>query len=294
MHCWVKVVDQNGHGIKGYKCRVVEEHSSWSPFSSNGDIVRVYITGGDGSFEYKSRGTTGRVFFGYPFDMEWTLNPLHLLEQKNLAVYAFRLKEARENNPSDFLGSARNPYILHVFSVGRPQKLLYWYKRTHIAKEDDYACLDILGGTISERKTPQGDIAIRDISSHSECEMRFIAGNDCALYPVIDDWGLEAPESQYMKSLCWAKDWMGKKRQAYNRIQVYFRLSKRVGGKTLYGKIDFGASSRIDDATIQCFTNLQGKRSLYYDGYIDSMRTYKFGQIKDYVSPPVAQEDLKR
>jgi hypothetical protein len=86
MHCWVRVVDQEDNGVRGYKCRVVEEHAPLWPFSAGKDVVRVFETGDDGSFEYTSKGTTGRVFFGYSWDAQWALNSKNLLQERNLRV----------------------------------------------------------------------------------------------------------------------------------------------------------------------------------------------------------------
>ena len=64
MHCWVKAVDQDGRGVKGYKCRVVERHAPRLLILGGGEVMRIFETGEDGAFEYTSNGAVGMVFFG--------------------------------------------------------------------------------------------------------------------------------------------------------------------------------------------------------------------------------------
>lgn len=291
MRCWVKVVDQHGIGVRGYKLEVTEHGVAGIPLLSKKTRLRNFYTNAAGMFRYDSEVPIGKVFFGH-CNTQWEIDPSCLIEQHTLAVYAFKLDQRKKANPRNYLGSEENPFTIHVYCVGRPQRMLYWYKRVHLTDKNAYACLDILQGTISESENATGDIAISDgvngAESHSECGMRFVAGNGCSLYPVVDDWGLEAPESQYIKNLCWAKDWMLRKTQAYNRVQVYFRLRDTRQGKRVYGKIDCGDSRNIDNATIQCYANIQGSRSLYFRGYEKSVMTFAPGQIEDYISPPVS------
>ena len=295
MHCWVKVVDQNGKGVPDYQCRVVQEHASWWPFAKNGDIVRIFQTGTDGTFEYKSKGTAGRVFFAYPWGMHWALNPKHLLEQGDRCVYALELQSATRKDPTGYLGSKENPYALHVFTVGPPQKLLYWKKRLKLDAPNNYACVDILSGRVWESKTPEGDIALRDNpftkdNINGYCLKSFVAGPNCDLYPVVDDWGLGPPESGYKKELCADRDWRALRIRAGGDSAVYYRIQPHATGQLLYGRLLVGGSGRVGDGVLECFTNLQGERNLFYKGYGDWDHEQA---IQDYVSPPVSPNELR-
>jgi len=151
MHCWVKVVNQNGRGIGGYKCRVVEEHAPFLFFWRGKDVVRIYETSDDGFFEYKSRGPTGRVFFGYDCPVQWRLNPRHLMQSHPLCVTSLEYQRSRREGarkifgatrktvdiaPGDreacqgYLGSRENPYIIRVWTVCAPHDVRYW-KQVH-------------------------------------------------------------------------------------------------------------------------------------------------------------------
>jgi len=297
MHCWVRVVDQNGKGVEGYKCRVVEEHASWWPFSEGKDVVRIFTTDKRGYFEYKSRGATGRVFFGYPCNMEWTLNPQHLLDESNLRVPALKLREAKETNPHGYLGSAGNPYELHVFSVGPPQRLLYWDKPARLKNKHDWVCVDILSGHLWESKTAGGDIAVRDNRFTPEnikgyCLQSFLAGPQCSIYPVVDDWGLRPPLKGYRKELCSSRDWLALRKQTYNQTEIYYRLA--VKGRYIYGRLLLFGSGRASDSLYVCYTNLQGRQDLYFKGYESSVMHPGVWKMQDYVKPPVSPKDLFR
>ena len=289
MHCWVKVVDQNNLGVKGYKCRVLEEHAPLLFFFRGKYVVRIFETGEDGVFEYHSKGATGRVFFGYSWDSQWALNPKHLIKQRDLAVTSLAYQRAIRDNPQSYLGSKANPYLLHVFSVGPPQKLLFWKKRVHLEKETDYACIDLLGGRIWESKTPEGDVALADVpfgknGEIPECLTLVVAGPNCDVAPVLDDWGLGPPESGYKRTLCTSKDWDAGNRNA-NGIEVYYRLKKGKTGEVVYGRLTLGMNPRVQNAEIFNYTNLQGERNLYYNGYNEDPTGFD-GIIRDYVSPP--------
>jgi len=286
IHCWVRVVDQEGKGVQGYRCRVVEEHAPLLYAFGGNDAVRIFETGEDGSFEYKSKGTTGRVFFGYSWDTEWTLNPKQLLQQRDLAITSLDYRRRIGEKPTGYLGSRENPYLLHVFTVGTPQKLLYWKTRVKLKEMGDYLCVDFLSGRTWESQRPEGDVAMADGQYTKEgaprCGTRMIAGVNCSLYPVVDDWGLEPPEGGYVKELCFGKDWEDK-HKSYHQIQYYYCLESPAIGRIIYGRLTFGPSPRVDGAQIESYTNLQGERNLFYKGYTDLMDQ----KILDYVSPPV-------
>ncbi len=277
MHCWVKVVDQDGKGVAGYKCRVVEEHAPFWPFSNpeNSDIVRIFNTGDDGSFEYRSKGATGRVFFGYDTRTQWRLNPTHLMQAHFLEVSSLEYNHACKENPISFCGARKNPYLIHVFSVGPPQKLLYWYRQVRLKEEHDWVCVDILSGRVWESKTPEGDIAIRDnpftkenIKGH--CVQSSVAGENCGIAPVNDDWGLEAPENGYKKELCGDRDWTGG-----IGVAVYYRLRGSANGQYIYGRLALTGSGRARDSLLKSYTNLQGKRNLYFKPKFTFVTTLK-------------------
>jgi hypothetical protein len=285
MHCWVKVIDQNGQSVNRYKVEVTEHGVPLIPFLSSGTSLIVYETQKDGTFEYKSKGMVSLVIFGH-WDTQWTLNQQYLLQRSSLGVTSLEYQRGIRENPIGHLGSKENPYVLHVFRVGLPQKLLYWKKRVKLEKEGDYACIDLIAGRTWESTKPEGDVAMADGQYTKEgaprCGTRMIAGANCSLYPVVDDWGLEPPDGGYVKELCFGKDWEDK-HMRYHDIQYYYRLQNPSTGKIIYGRLTFGPSPRVDGAQLETYTNLQGERNLFYKGYTDLMDQ----TIRDYVSPPV-------
>ena len=289
MHCWVKVVDQDGKGVPDYQCRVVQEHASWWPFSRNGDIVKLFKTGPDGVFEYKSKGSAGRVLFGYDGREQWRLNPEHLVQSNYLTVTSFEFRQAVQRDESHYLGSQDNPFVLHVFTVGPPQKLLFWKNRLKLEVPNDYACVDLLSGRVWESKVPEGDIAMCDNPITEDnikryCGISFAAGKNCGMCPVVDDWGLGPPESGYRNELCADRDWRALRIRAGGDYAVYYRIQDHVRGRILYGRLLVGGSGRVADGVLECFANLQGERNLYYKGYTDFD---KHQAIQDFVPPPV-------
>jgi hypothetical protein len=289
MHCWVKVVDQEGDAVSGYKVEVTEHGSGAFPFFSRGARVRMYQTGPDGLFEYRSKGSVSLVVFGHWGD-QWKLNPQHLLRRDELAVTSLAYQRAMRNNPQSYLGSKANPYLLHVFTVGRPQKLLFWKKEVNLEREGDYACIDLLGGRIWESKTPEGDVALADVpfgknGEIPECLTLVVAGPHCCVVPVLDGWGLCPPENGYQPTLCEPKDWEGAKSWIAPGIQIYYRLEKGKPGEAIYGRLTLGGCPRVRNAEIQTYTNLQGQRNLYYNGFSEDPDGHD-GIIRDYVSPP--------
>jgi hypothetical protein len=288
MHCWVKVVDQNENGVNAYRVEITEHSAPLLPFLSKGARLVVYETRKDGMFEYQSKGTVSFVIFGH-WDTQWTLNPRYLLQQRNLAVTSSAYQRGVSENATGYLGSKRNPYLLHVFTVGPMQKLLFWQRRVKLEKEGDYACMDLLAGRIWESKTPEGDVAIADglfgkNRELPECFHYVVAGANCGVAPVLDDWGLCPPEGGYQHTLCAPKDWEARNWSS-SGIQVYYRLEKGKTGEVVYGRLTLGMSPRVQNAEIHNYTNLQGERNLYYNGYNEDPSGFD-GIIRDYISPP--------
>jgi hypothetical protein len=291
IHCWVKVVDQHDQGVSGYKCQVTEQWAPLLPFLRGGPTLRTYETQADGIFEYDSKKAVGEVYFGH-WDTQWTLNPRNLIERDNLRVDALHLVRDMKEAPSNYMGSKENPYLLHVFSLGPPQKLLYWSKRIKLEKAGDYACIDILAGKLWESEVPEGDIAMQDHpyergKPNPRCTITFVSGKSCILYPVIDDWGLCPPESGYQSEVCRPSDWQSRRKRDSIGIEVYFRLTRERRAVPVYGKVSLGLSIYVDRAMLECYGNLRGERNLYFKGYEKSVFTFDPGQIEDYVSPPV-------
>jgi hypothetical protein len=289
MHCWVKVIDQNGQSVNRYKVEVTEHGVPLMPFLSSGTRLSVFETQKDGTFEYKSKGMVSLVIFGH-WDTQWTLNPRYLLQQRNLAATSSAYQRGVSENPTGYLGSKRNPYILHVFTVGPMQKLLFWQRRVKLEKEGDYACMDLLAGRIWESKTPEGDVAIADglfgkNRELPECFHYVVAGANCGVAPVLDDWGLCPPEGGYQHTLCAPKDWEARNWSS-NGVQIYYQLKSAKTGVVAYGRLTLGMSPRVQNAEIQTYTNLHGERNLYYNGYNEDPSGYD-GVIRDYISPPV-------
>jgi hypothetical protein len=293
IHCWVKVVDQNGHVVPGYKCNVTEEGGSRFLIWPRGDVFREFITDATGMFEYKSKGSVRRILIGHPWWRHWKSNPGHLMEHTMTAVTPYGLQNTVDYSSSKSLGSKEIPYLIHVFSVGPPQKLLYWRKRVKLENPENYACVDLLEGRIWESDKPEGDIAMKDNPITSEniekhCLHSFIAGNAFQIYPVVDDWGLQPPDEGYTGTLCFDKDWIDKKTRLPNAIQFYYRLVKREEGE-IFGRVTLGLSPRVHNAEIENFTNLQGERNLFYKGYLDLDHNHA---IQEYISPPVTWEEI--
>lgn len=298
VHCWVKVVDQNGSGVRDYNCRIVEEHASWWPFSRSEDRVRNFQTGENGLFEYQSKGRSGRVFIGYPIKTQRELNPRHLLDDRYLSISALHQQSEMEKTPTGSLGSKENPYLLHVFTLGPPQRLLYNKAVIMLQNPKDYFCMDILSGKTWESQKPEGDVAMADIMYDVPGQdafgnknppapgVKITAGPHCEICPVLDDWGLGPPEAGYTKEICWPKSWEPRHYSLLG-LWFYYRVTKLNDPSALYGKVKFGVREKVDGAVIECFTNLQGERNLYFKGYEKSVFTTDPGQIADYVSPPV-------
>ena len=238
-----------------------------------------------GCLSINRKGAVSLVVFGH-WDTQWKLNPQHLLQQRNLAVTSLEYQRGIRENPAGHLGSKANPYLLHVFTVGSPQKLLYWKKRVKLKEMDNYLCVDLLSGRTWESNTPEGDVAMADGQYTEEgaprCGTRMIAGANCSLYPVVDDWGLQPPQGGYVKELCFGKDWEDK-HMSYHGIQFYFCYEDTAIGRNIYGRLTLGLSPRVDGALIESYTNLQGERNLFYKGYTDLMDQ----NIKDF-APPTA------
>jgi hypothetical protein len=289
MHCWVKVVNQNGRGIPNYNCRVMEEHASWWPFSRNEDRVRSFQTDENGLFEYQSKGQAGRVFIGYPIKTQRELNPRHLLDDRYLSISALHQQSEIEKNPTGYLGSKENPYLLHVFTLGPPQRLLYNKIVIMLKDPKDYFCMDVLTGKTWESEQPEGDVAMADGLGTREnpapCIVTVQAGPNCELSPVLDDWGLGPPKDGYSKEICWPKSWEPRHYSLLG-LWFYYRIARSGSPNLLYGKVKFGVREKVNGAVIECFTNLQGERNLYFKGYEKSVFTTDPCQIADYISPP--------
>lgn len=294
IHCWVKVVNQNGRSIPYYKFRVVEDRGSLLPFSKPRKI-KILETDENGLLEYKSKGAVSRVDFGY-FDSQWKLNPKHLQEQRDLSVIPLQYRVEIQKNPDGYLGSQKNPFLVRVFTLGRPQRLLYQKVVIKLQDPKHYFCMDILSGKIWESEKPEGDVAMADGFGTAEhpapCSVAIKAGPHCEVAPVLDDWGLGPPKDGYSKEICWPKSWnVG--RGLPNFISFYYKLAQQSTPYVLYGKVKFGVREKVDGAVIECFTNLQGTRNLYFKGYEESVRTFDPCQIQDYVSPPVRMSQLQ-
>ena len=297
MHCWVKVVNQEGNAVSGYKVEVTEHGSGAFPFFSRGARVRMYQTGPDGLFEYRSKGSVSLVVFGH-WDTQWQLNPKHLIQERNLSVTALHHRTEIQKNPDGYPGSQKNPYLLHVFTLGRPQRLLYQKVVIKLQDPKHYFCMDILSGKTWESEKPEGDVAMADIMYEVPGQdpfgnrnppapgVQITAGPHCEVAPVLDDWGLGPPKDGYSKEICWPKSWNAGKGLP-NFISFYYNLAQQTSPYALYGKVKFGVREKVDGAVIECFTNLQGERNLYFKGYEESVRTFDPCQIQDYVSPPV-------
>jgi len=292
MHCWVKVIDQNGKPVSGYKCQTVQHGSSIWTFISGKSAVRMYVTDTDGEFEYNSYGPASCVVFGY-WDNQWKFNPSNLVEASNLAVTSFEHQQGVQHEPNGFLGSRKNPYLIHVISVGPPQKLLYWEKKVRLKEPMNYACFDVLSGNIWENDKPEGDIAIKDNpytdeNIKNQTFQKFVTSKDCAIYPILDDWGLEPPETGYRSELYYDRDWLAlRSRAGYTIHGVYFRLNCGPHGNYLYGRLELSGSGRISHEEVKCYLNLQGERNLFYKGYVRDYNPLP-GPIQDYISPPVS------
>lgn len=292
IHCWVKVVDQEGNGVSGYKCQTVQHGSSILTFILRKSPVRMYVTNNDGAFEYNSYGHTSCVVFGY-WDNQWKYNPSNLVEASNLAVSSFEHQQGIRRDPNGFLGSRKNPYLIHVISVGPPQKLLYWEKKVRLKEPMNYACFDILQGKVWESDKPEGDIAIKDNPFDDEniknqTFQHYITSKDCAIYPIVDDWGLEPPEKGYKSELNYDRDWLAlRTRAGYAVHGIYFRFNSASPRNYIYGRLEFGGSGRISHDEVKCYTNLQGERNLFYKGYVRDYNPLP-GPIQDFISPPVS------
>ena len=289
IHCWVKVVDQNDKGISGYNLRVLEDRASIIPFFSANSMIRFLKSDSEGMIEYKVKGATTGVFFGYDWGNQWRLNPSYLMERSCLKVQMHDYRRAISEKAPGCLGSKENPYLIHVISVGPPQKLLYWEKKVRLKEPMNFACVDILSGKVWESAKPEGDIAMRDNPFTEEniqnnCIQSFVSSKDCSLYPVADDWGIEPPPIGYKSELCKSKDWMKLGKKGGAAIQgIYFRFKNFIYGREYFGRIEICGSGRISDGELKCYINLQGERNLFYKGYTDLLDQ----KIQDYISPPV-------
>jgi hypothetical protein len=286
-HCWVRVVNQEGAAVANYKCRVIIRGASFLPSLGGRTVVRDLTTNQDGYFEFSFWRHFDIVFFGQ-WDSQWRLNPGQLMQTQNIGVTFTEHLVAVEKDPVRFLGSRENPYVIHVFSAGPPQKLLYWEKRVELKETGNYACVDLLSGRVWESATPQGHVALADglgtPTSPAPCSIIVKAGVGCALCPVVDDWGLSPPVNEYLSELCWDMDWQERRRWTYNTIQFYYRIESPQKERELYGRLSLGLSPRVSGANMQSFTNLQGERNLFYKGYADLGNNHA---IQDYVLPPV-------
>jgi len=295
MHCWVKVVDQEGKAVSGYKVEVTEHGSGAFPFLSRGARVRMYQTGPDGLFEYRSKGSVSLVVFGH-WDTQWQLNPKHLIQGRTLSVTALHHRTEIQKNPDGYPGSQKNPYLLHVFTLGRPQRLLYQKVVIKLQDPKRYFCMDILSGKTWESEKPEGDVAMADGFGTAEhpapCSVTIKAGPHCEVAPVLDDWGLGPPKDGYSKEICWPKSWRARN-WSLPGLRFYYRLNRTDSPSVLYGKVKFGLGDQVNGAVIECFTNLQGTRNLYFKGYEKSVSSFDPCQIQDYVSPPVRMSQLQ-
>jgi hypothetical protein len=287
LRCWVKVVNQDGKAVEGYKCEVVADCIPTWPFSRPKAKKDILETGPDGEFEYDSKRAVSFVVIGY-WDSQWKLNPKHLMQRAHFGVSPMEHARAKSCDPINFPGSKRNPYVIHVFSVGSPQRLLYWKHQMKLASPGNWACIEILSGRVWESDKPEGDIAIRDNpyteqSSREMCSHTFESGENCSIYPVVDDWGLGPPKEGYMKTLCSSRDWWALRHYVGGRLAAYFIVRDTACGQNLYGRLTVGGSGRVEDGILECYTNLQGERNLFYKGYTDLFEQ----KIQDYVTPPV-------
>jgi len=287
LRCWVKVVNQDGKAVEGYKCEVVADCIPTWPFSRPKVKKDILETGPDGEFEYDSKRAVSFVVIGY-WDSQWKLNPQHLMQRAHFGVSPLEHARAKSCDPINYPGSKRNPYVIHVFSVGSPQRLLYWNHQMKLASPGNWACIEILSGRVWESDKPEGDIAIRDNPFTEEnirgyCLESFVAGKQCGMYPMVDDWGLAPPENSYKTELCADRDWLAIRVRSGAGTAIYYRLLSVATGQYIYGRLAVGGSGRVRDGILECYTNLQGERNLFYKGYTDLFEQ----KIQDYVTPPV-------
>jgi hypothetical protein len=289
LHCWIRVVDQHGQGVEGYEIEVVEDGMLMLPNFLASTQVRQLQTKKNGVLEYKARGGVDRVIFGH-WGSQWRRNSEHLMERQNLAVGAHEVQSAARKDPTGYLGSRDNPYLIHVLSVKQPRRLLYWDAAIGLADPHGYLCVDILSGRTWESPEPGGDVAIiedgrRPGDEAPHCYVHMVGGPHCNLYPVVDDWGIEPPEGGYTRELCDDRDWPSKRRGYSGPTQFYYHIQEEKTARQLYGRIKLGPAPGGNGARIENYTNLQGERNLYYKGYTDLLDQ----KILDFVSPPVQQ-----
>lgn len=301
IHCWVKVVNQDGEGVKGYKCEVVYSKGTRWLFSQPKTEIKIYHTGEDGFFEFYSKGWTETVYLGNGWNRHWSMNPANLINfQSWLVVYYSEMQAAISKNPHEWLGSKRNPYLLHVFSLGAPQKLLYSKATIKLENKEHYICIDILKGTTWESNSPEGDIAMAEylieipdkyfpnIPMHQPA-IDFIAGRNCELAFVQDVWGLQPPMDGYSKKVRWPEEW-NTNREPLIDIRLYYRLIYLNNKPNLYGVLRLGPFMKLDNSVMECFTNLHGERNLYYKGYEGSRLNLSYPAIiQDFASPPIGR-----
>jgi hypothetical protein len=294
IHLWVKYVDQEGKGVSNYKCQITTQYTGIWALLLRKSVNKIFQADSNGFIEYDSKWPASAIYIGLVLPKQWCMNPGYLMQTYYIGVTRYEYLSAMNKDRNNYLGSKSNPYIINVLKTGAPQNLLYWKHNVILKNPEAYACVDILGGRIWESDRPEGDIAMKDGKYTTEgeppCIISIVAGDSCWLYPVIDDWGLEPPEEGYTKNLCWGKDWYDKRTRTINIIQYYYMLQAK-NGKTVFGKISFGLSPRVQGAEIECYTNLHGERNLFYKGYVRDYDPLP-GPIQNFISPPVTWEEI--
>jgi len=290
IHLWVKYVDQEGKGVSNYKCLITTEYTGVWALLGRKSANKIFQADPNGFIEYDSKWPASAIYIGLVLPEQWCMNQGYLMQTCYIGITRQECFSAMNKDCNNYLGSKSNPYIINVLKVGKPQKLLYWKQSANLKNLDAYACIDLLSGKIWESDKPEGDVAMKDGKYTTEgappCVINIVAGDNCELNPVVDDWGIEPPAEGYTKTLCWGKDWYDKRTRTINIIQYYYMLQAK-NGKTVFGKVSFGLSPRVRGAQIECYINLQGERNLFYKGYVRDYNPLP-GPIQDYITPPVS------
>jgi hypothetical protein len=268
MCLWVKVVDDSGTPISGYKTTIIEVSPPLFPFMKEPRRDRkVLVTDAKGIIKEEPNGEVWGVQIG-----DWRN------EMENNDGYFSISRTGIMIGSADHKGSENDPCIYRVDRTDGYANLSYLRnKRGAISKKSNYLCLNVRTGEVTESDMPCGDIAIRhvddkimrqpwptvgDKSDERSSYEEVLAFTGEGVMPVDQDFFVKGPGSGYKKKLIWPDDWQPQFTYGGN-VRFFFRVSV----PPIYGYAEISANATHEAYYFSFYANPSGQRGLFYKGY---------------------------
>jgi hypothetical protein len=281
MKVWVKIVDQYGIPVKGYKLKIETTSPAIIPFSKPRYGWLWIESDENGMIYFDSKKKISLAYFGTGLDELAHKTPGYLPARGHGPaisyndLYGNRHEERQEGAENAMPDAPNHPIIVTVYKHGPPEKLMFFGDggQTKILNEGDrYVCINITEGKIWGSKTPESDIAVREIPKDEYQKLEpaeslggyeFVAGKGAGIIQVWENYLVECPVNGYREILVFPRDFRTANGYATS-TKVYFYCRDRK----VYGFLDVGwINYERGDAALKYTANVSGSRCLYYDGY---------------------------